>query len=754
MSPSGSLIRLTGLRILTRTSQNASKNIISRYNSTTARDLSVLSRTLLQKLKSSDGPAAIHTYYPALVTELKKTATTSTSRAPSPLNQQQIISLLEVLGASGRPADLQRVEEILSDMPTMFGIEPSIEVHTTILRALIKHGNVQSIQRWLSNMPSRPGHFSPTLEQIHIVLEACISLASFKFMRNLVRSMRQYGCKPTNETYKILIRGRWELAVQEEKTPHVIAFSSILEDMKQAGLTYDPEINVLLYDGYAERGLSAYAEQIQTLYQEQFPDIETPQARKEMELNFDLSQVAQTHGVKAAIALFKSLVVERQTPSAATLRAILRHSRTTDDLRILEEEFATPTPVAHWSILINNNVRTGNLSSALAIYEETKNSGIIPDAALVGPLIAGLCRTASPPSDESLDQALSIYEELSLANPPSLTSEASSNNTEHSTGPDAGIYQVLLRGLASSENNKKYFPIAKSLMEDMESRHVPTNNSLTTSSNIVLLMKRSSSVDEALEVYHTLRAGLDEKGYAIVLNAFCKLSFGDDIQVPSLTNYFEIVKDMRRAGLEITVEVYTILLHRLGVIATQMTEKGSELPSDIRDRLITTTRRTHDLLTLDAAVSPDAYVWNQLMDTYQRLGYFADSYRVWDTMYLSGRFDHVSVSIILDACGYAGAGQVAKRICSNLFRDQFSFNLHNWNTWLECLCRLGRLNDAVKVACMEMGKDQNTVMPDIDSARILIKFGRQHNQHPEVQSRLQRYLPDLWKVLPDDLKQP
>jgi pentatricopeptide repeat protein len=755
MSLSSGLIRLAGLRALARTSQNVSQNLISRHNSAATYDPLSLSYTLLQKLKSKDGLSAIHTYYPALVAELKKTPTSSTSRPPPPLNQQQIVSLLEVLGASGRPADLQRVEEILSDMPTMFGIEPSIEVHTAIIRALIKHGNVHSIQRWLSNMSSRPGHFSPTLGQFHIVLEACINLASFKFMRSLIRSMRQYGCKPTNETYKILIRARWELAVQEEKVPHVIAFSAILDDMKQAGLPYDPEIGALLHDEYAERDLITYAKQIQALYQSQFPDVETPQARQETELNDILSRTAQTQGVKAAIGLFRSTVGEGQVASAATLRAILRHSRTTDELQIVEQEFETPVPVAHWSILINNNIRTGHLPEALSIYEQTKTAGIVPDAALVGPLIRALCRTSlKTPSDESLDHALSIYNDLAQVDTPPSTHEAPLGSPAHSFGPDADIYQTLLRGLASSENIKKYFPIAKTLMEDMESRHVPMNNSFTASSNIVLLMKRSPSVDEALEVYHTLRAGLDEKGYAIVLNAFCKLSFGEGIQVPSLSSYFEIVKDMRRAGLEITVEVYTILLNQLGVIATQMMQQDAEFSPAIRDKLLTTTRRTHDLLTLDAAVSPDAYVWNQLMDTYQRLGCFADSYRVWDMMYLSGRFDHVSVSIILDACGYAGAWQVAKRICTNLFRDRFSFNLHNWNTWLECLCRLGKLNDAVKVACLEMGKEQNTVTPNVDSARILIKFARRDNQHPEVLSRLQRYLPDLWKTLPEDLRRP
>jgi pentatricopeptide repeat protein len=123
-------------------------------------------------------------------------------------------------------------------------------------------------------------------------------------------------------------------------------------------------------------------------------------------------------------------------------------------------------------------------------------------------------------------------------------------------------------------------------------------------------------------------------------------------------------------------------------------------------------------------------------------------------MYLSGRFDHLSVSIILEACGDAGAWQVARNICAKLFNDRFSFNLHNWNSWLECLCRFGRLNDALKVACLEMGKSKNNVVtPDEESARILIKYSKQANQHKEVLARVQRHLPELWRNLPEDLKQ-
>ncbi|KAF8078886.1 pentatricopeptide repeat-containing protein [Lyophyllum atratum] len=752
MSFSSGLTRLAALRNLTRVVHHAPRTLALRANSTVAHDVGVISSTLVQRLHSRNPISAIHTYYPALVAELQKTATTSSSKPPPSLTYPQLVTLLDVLATSGRPADLQRIEEILHDMPTMFGFEVTIDIHTVIIRGLIKYGNDHTIHRWLLSMPSRPVPFTPTLEQFHMFLEACLELSPFKFIRHAIRTMRQTGCKPTNETFKYLIHSRWDVATQEQKVPHVAVFSSILDDMKIQNARYDPSIENLLYQNYSDRGFVKWAEEIKAEYHTRFLDVQTLQKTQEIEWNSELSRTAQSQGVKAAIALFsKELEPKGCVPSPEVFRAILRHSRTMDDIRTIQTEFALPLTVDHWSIVITNCVRAGKIADALSIYEDSKTAGVVPDAALVHPLLRALCQTAvKPPTEESLDDALAIYRDLAEVASPSSAPKETYN--EHSVGPDAGIYQTLLRGLASSSNLEKYFPIAKSLLDDMETHKISMTDSFVASSIIVLFMRRADTLSDALDVYYGLRSSLDEKGYAIVLNAFCKLSFGDELHVPSLSSYFEIVKDMRRAGLEITIEVYTILLHHLAATATKLRNPAVQAPAALRDQLIGTTRRVHDFLTLDAAVSPDEQVWNQLMDTYQRLGCFGDAYRVWDTMYLSGRFNHVSVSIILDACGYAGGWQAAKKITTQLFRDRFSFNLHNWNTWIECLCRLRRMNDALKVVCLEMGKNENTVVPDIETARILIKFARRDNQEAIVLERLKRYLPELWTLLPEDLR--
>lgn len=742
MSFSSGLIQFSGRRTLLRTSHYATRVLVVRANSTATHGRLDFGSLLIEAKDVS----AIHTYYPALKTELRKA---KTSTIFSPLTRQHLLSAFDILGSSGRPLDLQRIEEILGDMPIIFGMEPSVHDHTTIIRALVKHGNTHTIYRWLFCMPSRPGHFTPTLDQFHIFLEACIELASFKYMRNVMLSMSRAGCKPTNETFRILLRSRLVTAPRHVKVPHILAFSAILDDMKREGLLYDPAIDTFLHDAYASRGFLGYAREVRTIYRMQFPTTDPVQEQKGM--------TAQAGGFWAAIYAFRSKKQYTGSASPAKLNAILRQSMTIDDLRTMEKALDIKATASHWSFLIINNVRKGHIPKALSIYQEMKNLRLIPDTASVALLIKNLCRSGlRSPSDDSLDRALSIYRDLQ---PNPSSSALAAEDAGESTSLNVDIYQTLLLGLTSSKNTAKYLPLMKSLISDMEARNLSSNDSITTSSAIVFLMRQSPTPSDALEVYRRLRSSLDEQGYAAVLKAFCGLSFGKSIRVPSLSDYFEIVKDMRRAGLNITLEVYTIFLRQLGVVAAQLQlqlqleDLEEDASEDISDELIMTTRRTHDMLTLDAAVSPDADAWNQLMLAYQSLSCFADSYRVWDMMYLSGRFDNLSVSIILETCGHMGSWQMAKTICTKLFNDQFAFNLHNWNSWLECLCRLGRLNDALKFVCLQMGKDDKITAPDVESARILINYSKQANLQRDVLLRIQRHQPELWKCLPEDLKQ-
>ena len=696
---------------------------------------------LAQTLGNFDHVSTIHTTYHQFVEELRKAKMIKPT--PSPLQQNQLIGILQSLAKSGRPEDLQRIEEILHDLQPMLGIEPTMDYYSAIIRGLIDRGNVATVHNWLLKMPKLPGFFAPTLEHFHTFLEACTEISTFKVMRAIVFDMRRCRCKPTNQTFHILIRGRWKLALEEGNIPHVVVFSSLMEDMEKFGLPFDPSTERLLYDGYAEVGRYTDAEKVRVLYKNKFKV-----AKGSGEWQKSLSRAAKSDGVAAALALFKVLEVEGCPRSPVVISSIVRHSRTVADLQLVENQLQVQCNEVHWAMVISNCLRSGQITQGLEIYQASVQADVKPDAALVSPILRAL-RRLEPPEDSAIDQALAIYHDLAKAHPPTIVGEeADQTPRTHPRGPDLNIYHTLFQMLASSEDLDKYHPIAFSLLEDMKARDISTNDSSITASIIILQMRRASDMAEAMEIYHQHRSSLDGEGYAVVLGCVSKLQFGN-LPLPSIRDYFSIVNDMRMAGIELNAKVYTILLHRVAKLATHL-KKTDALTDELRNFLVTTTRRIHDFISLDASLTPDAILWNQVMDTYQRLGCFADAYRVWEVVYLTGRFDYVSISIILDACTHAGELSTATAIWNKLSRDRYAFNLHNWNTWTECLCRLGRLGDAVGVVCTGMQK--GGIEPDVETVKILVKYARQLNQHYEVLSHVEHYLPHLYSELPEYLK--
>ncbi|KAF4573184.1 Pentatricopeptide repeat-containing protein [Pleurotus pulmonarius] len=718
-------------------------------------------KSLVKSLRAAayakNDTADIHASYKALVKARSNQSRTEEDASSATLTADDFVTVIDSLGSSKRPADVSIISGIADDIPTVFGIQFTTRLHDALLRAFVRNGHIQAACNWLQTMARKSGQLKPNREQWHFFLENIENgtlTESFKYLRNIVKvHMPASGCKPNNETYKYLIRARCESLKSSHL--HTLVFKTILDDMKGDGLPYDASVAALLHSSCAELGFPRQGVEIVQYYYGSFPDISFSAEEKEQQWHSWLSSIARVNGIKAALKFFRELEKDGCTASPLILKALMRNAKSSKEIIFLEHEFNLPATASHWSILITNLCRSRNTSAAINTYNDAKSAGVTIDAALVGPIISLLCQsTFLPPTDQAIDQALAIYRELAEASPiqaQNTGTQDGETSVLHSHGPDTQIYSTLLRALAVSPNTE-HFSKAVALLNDMQSRGISLEDSIVITSTIVLLMRNSRNLDQAFNFYRQLCGGLDAKGYAIVLNAFCKLSFNPQDHVPSLPRYFQIVSDMRHAGHKMTPEVYTILLRQLAIVGTRLQRPDSPLPLEILPRLVTAVRRVHDHITLDASISPDAHLLNQLMDTYQRLGCFGDACRVWEMMYLSGRFDHVGVSIILDACGHAGSWKVAKQVCLQLSRDNFLFNQHNWNTWIECLCRLGMLNEAVKIACLEMGKTQEDVAPDIDTARVLMSFARKSGQQLEVASRIERYLPELWAKLPDDLR--
>ncbi|KAH9858009.1 hypothetical protein C2E23DRAFT_718456 [Lenzites betulinus] len=392
----------------------------------------------------------------------------------------------------------------------------------------------------------------------------------------------------------------------------------------------------------------------------------------------------------------------------------------------------------------------------LDLYDYALSSGIPITSSILRYTVRSLLMSQGleKPSSKALDRALQLYHEFLAQTSREKTDAedrfAASGVKEKLRYPDAATYQILLRAITSAKNTLKYLPAAVSLVEDMRRFEVELD-SQTAASIVILLMDSSPSPEDAIQMYRAVvqpentnkELVLNQEGYVAILAAFSELPTWAD-RVPSVPLFFEMLSDMRKRGIPLGPKVYTVVLAQLARLASKVS--GSD-DGAARETVAKAIARIHNHLNLNPSFTPDTALWNQLMDAYQRAGCFAEACRIWQMLFASARFNAASVSVILDACAYARAYDMAVRVYDALTEVEFPMSVKNWNTYLECLCRLGRLDLAMKVLCLEMTGRTDGVEPDKESARILLKFAIGENKEAEVRSRIKRFLPKLYRSL-------
>lgn len=385
------------------------------------------------------------------------------------------------------------------------------------------------------------------------------------------------------------------------------------------------------------------------------------------------------------------------------------------------------------------------------------------------------------------------------------------------------------------------------LLDDMRRLNVPSAP-MSTTAIIILAMRIAPTFHGAFQVYRAMAHGerlqkngslnedlddlssmggsqyfnqfeLNANSYENIIRAFCTLKpirEGGVLTYPPADLYLEIVKDMQLAGHGITEDVYMTFLYRLGrqarslrlwdkqafpySVENEEIEGGTELedldPNKVGPETFLSTRHSilhgirtmHNHIALNAGITPSVDLLNAMLDAYNKVASVHDAFKVWDTIFLSRIYDNMSVSIILDTCGWAKVGHKASQIWNQLVARGFLFNKNNWDSRVECLCRLGRLDDALKVVCLEMptqnkvnamqrqqrraargpvltadGKIASTIAartlfdaeeqegditPDAKTFGVLFSFAAQTNQVVETRNRVRQYLPDVWERIP------
>ncbi|KAJ7925959.1 hypothetical protein B0H13DRAFT_1862745 [Mycena leptocephala] len=606
----------------------------------------------LLPLRYPEEPNAVRRHYLPLVAELQRIkAEPSSPPLPPLLTRTQLITIIDLLATSGRPPDLECIRAMFTHLPTYFDVAITPELHSVVIKALLRQGWDFLAQKWISEIPQLPPHVEPTLDHFHTFLKECPNHVSNTALRDMVARKMRRADAPTRA---------------------------------------DPAILELMLNHFIEHGSLVGADTIRQNYVAQFPNVLTPEEELRDAWKKQLAAASHESGVEHSLKVFRGY-----GPS------ILDASKNIQDLRTVEEALGVRADASEYAVLVHNNIRVGQVQDALAVYEEAKKSGVVPVAGLVAPIIRSLAaaeKKLAAVHNANLDTALALYSDIeeafAIPAPDSAEALAANSHSEHSQGPDIDVYTSLFRGLALSSNVKSAYPIAEALSVDMKSRGI-TVTSAIKASQLILNMRSAENLDEAFIRYRKSRADLAESGYHAVLHAFSRIS--RSLGHPDMLEYYLlIVGDMRLAGFTITDRQFA----EIGNMRRYEWRKRQRnpllpRPANMFDDLLDAVRQIHDLITVDPSIKPERIAWNQLIDTYQRLGSFPEAYRV--------QIWAIAVSIILDGCGFAGEHAIAKQIVGNLQAANYVFNLHNWNSYIECLCRLNDMSEALKVICTVMG---------------------------------------------------
>ncbi|KAA1467988.1 hypothetical protein DENSPDRAFT_363662 [Dentipellis sp. KUC8613] len=642
-----------------------------------------------------------------------------------------IVDILQVLATSKVHEDHMFLQNVLEYTHQLIGSHITSEQHTAILQRLAEARQMQALWRWFQVMAARLGDVPPTLDHLHIFLEYCIYEKKWRYMWKAM-SLSQLHCKPTNETFGLLLRGIFQEPIDQHREVH-----KVIKSICHFRLPFDSSILSLISRGLKARGLASQAAEAAKYYRAHVQSGRTFTVRQEQD--FELARAFAIRGRDAATEVYHALRMRGFEASHDTLVALMESVWDTDSLVYWEKELGIKAEPRAWAILIGNALDTGSLEAALGIYRQAKAAGINSEYPVALPLVRALCTTApARNSNEScIGQALKIYEDY-------LTASQKRDNrrlgdTSTTTVQRITLCSVLLRALSSSSNKTKCFPIAVDILAGLRKDKVPLDSAIHASI-LILLMRTSSSFVEAFHVYELFRehpqAPLDARWFSAALNTLTSLKF-DDMTIPPWKDYFQIIKDMQRAGYKYTPHIYSNLLHQISRIAQRHSADVA-----IKRQLSQVVVQIHKALSLDPTITPDTACWNQLMDTYQRIQHYEGMHKVWEMLYVSGRVDNASLSIILDACGFSNDLRTARQVYK-IFRRRF--NMNNWHSWIECLCRLGRFDEGARLVCLEMGKSIPEVQPDEESVRILLKFSQSGRVLGQMRARIQQYLPELWQ---------
>lgn len=660
--------------------------------------------------------------YPSLVDAIR-----SSPHSREGLSHARLQSVMRFVATTSR---FNLLLKMFNDLPS-FGFEPDAMDHQLLLQGMGRSGKLSKALKWIEAMESTHG-VRPSVADWNVVLGGYRRARDAEGMKEVVESMKARGVELNVVTYNTLISALFE-------NGDVEGVRRIRREMDAAGVEADVWTETALLTGFVDAGELASASEVRRRLvpkdARDAPKLDTPavnalikleSAEKGFLAGMRMAGRYRDRGFRLDAWTLNTLAGE----GAKGLHNALEGTALVEEM---EEMTGLAADRRAWTIVVGGVLRgEGGIDEALKIYQEARDRSIKPDSSMVQPLLSALLEPF--PTSATFATAKSLYEDLATS------------SREHNLSPDTSIYVTLLRACANPSHPDLEY--SRTLLADMRERRVRLE-APTVTWHIVALMRASSNFEDAFQAYDTIRAldvpALDQASYNTILAAFTSLSFPSPSSSRALlapaappTMILEFLSDMRRASHPPDSITYSLLLRYYSRTASAS---------------VSTISHIHSLIKLDIHLDPDVALFNSLMNAYARVGAFGPAYRIWDSMRANRggpSVDRVSVSIVLDSCGWQGgdvASQRARRIWDELRDEGFELNLKNWESWVECLCRVGDFGEAERVVFEEMGKGSE-VPATVSTFETLIKLARREKgRWASVRARVEKERPELWEEL-------
>ncbi|TKY90938.1 hypothetical protein EX895_000936 [Sporisorium graminicola] len=354
------------------------------------------------------------------------------------------------------------------------------------------------------------------------------------------------------------------------------------------------------------------------------------------------------------------------------------------------------------------------IREAQLLYDHVRALGMPPTPVLAMPLLTAYCEAFLP----SLHSAMKLVRDvLEYGTPSSLSARKTTTSTRRKTSRScsSAVGISTVRPVIDACIKLKDLACARDLLSRLHEAGIALEPA-----HKLELMRRligiTTSWTQAFQVYRTVsrfptltssgtrsEGGLDERGYISLLQSLRALTFTDSQNSTVLPappeELLGIVQDMRAAGHRPSCAIYTSILDYYAKTAQ---------PSFLGVQL------THEMLKQDEGLEPDLPLINALMNAYNRADEPAMVLAIWDSLMATRQeIDGVTLSVFFDTAGRHGLLSLARRAISTVrrieaqgteARGRSAMTKGAWDSWLECLARCGRLEEAIELAFGEMRK--------------------------------------------------